>query len=555
MIKRILNLKSSNITIAALILAAASLTSALLGFFRDRLLAGRFGAGDELDIYYTAFRIPDFINMVLIMGVISAAIIPVFTFYWTKDKEEAKKFLGNLLNLMFAVFFIVALFLFIFAPQLVSVIAPGFSGAKKEMTVLLTRIMFLSPIILGLSNILSGILQVFSRFFVTALAPIMYNLGIIFGILFFVPAVGLVGLAWGVALGAFLHLMIQLPIFLHLGFRPRKIFAPMNEGIRRVFYLMLPRSIGIGVSQINFMVMTAIGSTLAAGSIAVFNLANNLSRSFIILLAVPFSTAAFPALATVFSEGKRDEFLKKFSTSFRLLLFLIIPASAMLFILRAQVVRIIFGTGRFSWTDTRLTSACLALFSLSLFAYGLGLLLSRAFYAAHNTKTPTLISVATVLINIILCFSFVYALKNPGCFQDFMSGILKLQGLENMSIVGLPLAYSVSGIVQFVLLFTFLHKKLGSGKKREIIKTAQKTILATLPAAVVAYFSLRFLALFVNTATFTGIFIQTAGAGILGLLAYLLASFLIKSEEMGLLKNFLKRYLAKDKFQEIPEEN
>ncbi|MBU3964271.1 murein biosynthesis integral membrane protein MurJ [Patescibacteria group bacterium] len=555
MIKRILNLKSSNITIAALILSAASLTSALLGFFRDRLLAGRFGAGDELDIYYTAFRIPDFVNMVLIMGAISAAIVPIFTLYWSKDKEEARKFLANLLNIMFTAFAAVSLVLLIFAPQLVSVIAPGFSGAKKEMTVLLTRIMFLSPIILGTSNVLSGILHVFSRFLVTALAPIMYNLGIIFGILFFVPKIGLVGLAWGVALGAFLHLMIQLPIFLHLGFRPMKIFAPMNEGIKKVFYLMLPRSIGIGVSQINFMVMTAIGSTLAAGSIAVFNLANNLSRSFIILLAVPFSTAAFPALATVFSEGRKDEFLKKFSLSFRLLLFLIIPASAFLFILRAQVVRIIFGTGRFSWADTRLTGACLALFSISLFAYGLGLLLSRAFYAAHNTKTPTLISVSTVLVNIVLCFSFVYALQNQGCFHNFISSALKLKGLGDISIVGLPLAYSISGIIQFVLLFTFLHKKIGSVRKKEIIQTAKKTIIATIPAVVATYFSLRFFALFLNTATFGGIFAQTAGAGITGLLTYLLISVLIKSEETKLLKNFLKRYITKYKFQEIIEEN
>jgi putative peptidoglycan lipid II flippase len=555
MIKRILNFKSSNVTLAAFIISFASFTSALLGFFRDRLLAGRFGAGDELDIYYTAFRIPDFVNMVLIMGAIAAAIIPIFTSYWAKDKEEAKKFLSNLLNLMFTVFAVVSLFLFIFAPQLVSLIAPGFSGEKKEMTVLLTRIMFLSPIILGTSNILSGILQVFSRFLVTSLAPIMYNIGIIFGIIFFVPRIGLVGLAWGVALGAFLHLMIQLPIFLHLGFRPRKIFAPFDAGIRKVFYLMIPRSIGIGISQINFMVMTAIGSTLAAGSIAVFNLANNLSRSFIILLAVPLSTAAFPSLATVFSEGKKDEFLKKFSSSFRLLLFLIIPASAFLFILRAQVVRIIFGTGRFSWSDTRLTSACLAIFSISLFAYSLGLLLSRAFYAAHNTKTPTLISISTVFLNIILCFSFVYALRVPGFFQDFVSNILKLQGLGDISILGLPLAYSISGIAQFVLLFIFLRKKLGGFKLKEVTQTAKKTILATLPATVAAYFSLRLFALFFDTNTLLGIFFQTAGAGVAGLLIYLLASFLLKSEETILMKNFLKRYFAKSRSPEISEES
>jgi putative peptidoglycan lipid II flippase len=409
MIKRILNIKTSKISAATLILGIASLGSALLGFFRDRLLAGKFGAGQELDIYYAAFQIPDFVNMVLIMGAISAAIIPVFTFYWSKDKEEAKKFVSNLLNLFLVALIIISFFLFIFAPQLVSLIAPGFEGSKRAMTILLTRIMFLSPILLGTSNIISGILQVFSRFLVTALAPIMYNLGIIFGILVFVPRIGLSGLAWGVALGGFLHLLIQLPVFFYLGFRLKRTvtpqafspkkgvgFALFHPGVKRVFKLMLPRSFGLAASQINLIVMTAIGSTLAAGSIAVFNLANNLNRSVLTLLAVPFSTAVFPALSMSFSKGQKEEFLQKLSLSSRLLLFLIIPASVLLFVLRAQVVRIILGTGKFGWADTRLTAACLALFALSLFAYGLVLLLSKAFYALRNTKTPALISLIVV---------------------------------------------------------------------------------------------------------------------------------------------------------------
>lgn len=524
---------------AVLILGVASMGSALLGFFRDRLLAGHFGAGDDLDIYYTAFRIPDFVNMVLIMGAISAAIIPVFTLYLQKDKEEAKQFLTNLLNLFMIVFIVVSFFLFIFAPQLISLIAPGFGIEKKEMTVLLTRIMFLSPILLGMSNIISGILQVFSRFLVTALAPIMYNLGIIFGILVFVPKIGLTGLAWGVALGAGLHLLIQLPIFFFLGFRPFSKPTLFHPGVKKVFKLMLPRSLGIAASQINLMVMTSIGSTLAIGSIAVFSLANNLSRSLLILLAVPFSTAAFPALSSSFSQGKRQEFLKKFSLSFRLLLFLIIPSSVLLFILRAQIVRIIYGTGRFSWADTRLTSACLALFSLSLFAYGLGLLLSKAFYAAHNTKIPTLIGIISIGINIGLCFLFVDLLGTANFFSYSVINILKLKGLEDISIIGLPLAYSISGIFQFVLLFWFLHKKIGAIKQRKIFQTAGKTLLATIPTIIAAYFSLRLFDLFFETSTFVGIFLQTLGTGIIAFSVYFLFSLLLKSPEVHLLKKFL----------------
>ncbi len=545
MIKRILNTKTSKIPMAALILATASLGSAILGLFRDRLLAGNFGAGNELDIYYTAFRIPDFINMVLIMGAISAAIIPIFTFYWAKDKEEAKKFLANLLNLLLVTFIVVSFFLFIFAPKLIFLIAPGFDGQKKELTILLTRIMFLSPILLGTSNIISGILQVFSRFLVTALAPIMYNVGIIFGILVFVPRIGLTGLAWGVALGAGLHLIIQLPIFLFLGFRPTKSFHFFHPGIKRVFRLMLPRCFGIAASQINLIVMTAIGSTLAVGTIAVFNLSNNLWRSSLVLLAVPFSTAAFPALSTVFSQGKKGDFLKKFSLSFRLLLFLIIPVSALLFILRAHIVRIIYGTGQFGWVDTRLTSACLALFSLSLFAYGLGLLLSKAFYAVRNTKTPTLITLITVGLNVGLCFLFVHFLKTANFFSQSLVSILKLQGLENISIIGLPLAYSISGIVQFFLLFWFLHKRIGITKQKEIFQTARKTFLATLPTIAAAYFSLRLFDLFLETSTFVGIFLQTTGTSVIAVLVYLLTSLLLKSPEVLLLKKFLLTRLNK----------
>ena len=538
MIKKFLNTKTNKIPIAALILGLASITSAGLGLFRDRLLAGNFGAGNELDIYYTAFRIPDFVNMVLIMGAISAAIIPVFTLYWEKEKEEAKVFLANLLNLLLFTFVIISLVLFIFTPQLISLIAPGFSESKRELTILLTRIMFLSPIILGTSNIISGILQVFSRFLVTAMAPIMYNLGIIFGIFVFVPRFGLVGLAWGVVLGACLHLLIQLPIFLSLGFRPRKVFNFFHSGVKKVFRLMVPRSFGIAASQINLIVMTAIGSTLASGSIAVFTLASNLSRSFLILLAVPFSTAAFPALSRAFSQKKKDTYLNKFSLSFRLVAFLIIPASAFLFVLRTQTVRIILGSGRFTWADTQLTSACLALFSLSLFAYGLGLLISKAFYAVHDTKTPTIVSIISVSLNIVLCFLFVYLLQTDNLFSHFLVNSLGLQGLEKINIIGLPLAYSLSGIVQFSILFSLFRKKIGISKQKEIFQSFIKIILATLVAVLIVYFSLPIFNLFLNTETFLGVFVQAMGASIVGGFIYLLATHFFKSPETKLLKKF-----------------
>ncbi len=538
MIKRALNLKTSNIPLAAFILGAASLSSALLGLIRDRLLAGTFGAGMELDIYYTAFRIPDFVNMTLITGAISAAIIPVFNTYWRKNEEQAKDLIFNLLSFFLLCLLVISFFLFLFAPLLVSFIAPGFEGEKKELTVILTRIMLLSPILLGLSNIMSGILHVFSRFFVTSLAPIMYNLGIIFGITVLVPIMGITGLAWGVAVGGLLHLLVQAPIFFHLGFNLKRKFQLFHRGAKQVIKLMLPRSLGLAAAQFNLIAMTAIGSMLAVGSIAVFNLANHLSRSLILLIAVPFSTAAFPAMAENFSRNNFKGFIEKLSLSMRMVIFLIVPFSALFFVLRAHIVRIIYGTGRFGWADTQLTGACVALFSISLFAYGLVLLLSRAFYAMHNTKTPALTSIATVALNIVLCLLFTFLLRENTSFKLFFQQWLRLEALSDIAIIGLPLAYSISGIFYFLLLAGFLKRKI-QGLNLGIFWSFLKTIGAVLPLIVSTYLSLYIFAGFLDTARFWGLFFQAGLSAAIGIVFYLFFSFIFKSSEFFFMKRML----------------
>jgi len=227
MFRRFLNFETKSINTAAVILAVSSLVSGLLGLLRDRLLAGSFGAGNELDIYYSAFRIPDFISTILIIGSISAAIIPIFSQYLNRSKDEAWNFFGNLLNCFLVLLIVVSALMIVFVPQILHLIVPGFSGDKFAKTVELTRIMFLSPIILGISNIISGVLRIFGRFAVTSLSPILYNFGIILGIVFLVPVFKLNGLAWGVVLGASLHLIIQIPILLKVGFKPKKILKEL----------------------------------------------------------------------------------------------------------------------------------------------------------------------------------------------------------------------------------------------------------------------------------------------------------------------------------------
>lgn len=546
MIRNLLNGQTKNITLASFILGGAYFGSAILGLFRDRLLASRFGAGDELDIYYAAFRIPDFVAMLLIMGAVSAVIIPVFSEYLTRSKKEAWEFVSALFNLFLLLLISVSIILVIFTPYLISLIAPGFSGEKKELAIILTRIMFLSPILLGISNIISGILQVFHRFFATALAPVMYNIGIISGILFFVPKIGISGLAWGVVFGGFLHLLIQLPALFYSGFQYKRISFLTHSGIPKTIRLMAPRSLGLAAAQINLIVITAIASTLISGSIAIFNLANNLSYLLIGLVAIPFSTAVFPSLSLDFSRGAKEKFLEKFALVFRQVLFLIIPTSALFFILRAQIVRIVLGAGQFGWVDTRLTAACLGIFSLGLFAQGLIFLVSKTFYAAHNTKIPALISLATIIMTTGLSFLFVWLLGFANVFSSFIESFLKLEGLESIRIIGLALAFSLTGILQFILLLTFLCKKFGDLKLQKIWQSFQKIFLATILMIISTYLVLYLANNLVDTHTLVGLFIQTILAGLLGFLIYLGLTAFLKSPELLTVFDSFKRRFKKE---------
>ena len=522
MYNHIFNSQAKSINRAAGILAVASLISALLGLLRDRLLAGRFGAGEELDIYYAAFRIPDFISMVLVMGAISAAIIPIFSQYLAKSEKEAWQYFANLLNLFLFFLIIISIILIIFVPQILSLIAPGFSGSKKDLTVILTRIMFLSPVLLGISNMISGVLRVFKRFMVASAAPIMYNLGIIFGIFFFVPRFGLKGLAWGVAFGAFLHLLIQLPILFKVGFLPRRIFQFSHPGFLKTMKLTFPRALGLAAVQINLVVITAIGSTLASGSIAVFNLANNLRQLPVTLVGVAFSTAAFPFLASYFSKNEKEKFAEEFLSIFKKVLFLMIPLSFLIFVLRAHIIRIILGTGKFAWVDTQLTAACLGIFSIGVLAYGLVLLISKTFYAMRNTKIPAIISLFAVIINISLAFLFIWLLSFENYFQSALINFLDLRGIKENSVIGLPLALSLAGIFQLFLLLFFLRRKIKSFKVKEILKPFVKILTASIFLAFSSWFLLKITANLIGTQTFWGLFLQAAVSSGGGILIYFL---------------------------------
>ena len=537
------NSQTKTVTFAAILLGMSALASGALALIRDRLLAGRFGAGQELDVYFAAFRIPDFVYGVLIMGGISACFLPVFSEYFRKRKPW--ELTNNVLNCFFILLIVLCAILAIFAPALIRFITPGFSPEDQALTVSLTRIMFLSPIFFGLSSVFSGVLHYFNRFLVYSIAPVLYNLGIIFGILFLVPRFSLFGLAYGVILGAFLYFLIQIPAALNSGFKYRFLFNFRHPGLRKIFKLMIPRTIGATCYHLNLIVITAIASTLIAGSISIFNFSNNLQFFPIGIIGVSFALASFPALSKSWAQGEKNKFLNNFSSTFRQILFLIIPICLLIFLLRAQLVRLILGTGQFGWFETRLTAASLGLFCLGIWAQALIPLLARTFFSFQDTKTPVIIGLASMSLNIFFCFLFVWFLRFPNFFQSFMINLLKLQGIKNIGVVGLPLALSFSGIFQFSLLLSFLRKKIGDIKIAEISKSAEKIIGATVLTGIAVYLSLKVAALFVNMQTFLGVLIQTIFAAIVGLLIYLLITYFLKSPEPRIIKSSILKQFSK----------
>src|SRR3990172_1860147 len=386
---RIFHADLDNIHHAAFWLAFFGIAADVLGLVRDRLLAGTFGASRELDIYYAAFRVPDFIYTFMLLFTASTAIIPVFLKKYGEKKEAAEELLGSaILFFSFSVFFL-----------------PGFSKEDIASTVLLSRILLLSPVFLGLSNILSSVTQSFRRFFVYGLAPVFYNVGVILGIGVFYRFGGLGGLAWGVAFGAFLHMAVQAP-----SVRGLKIFPAFgkfwSEDLKRVAALSLPRTLGLGITQITTLILTGIASFFSQGSIAVFNLALNLEYIPVTVVGLSYSVAAFPNLVAFSIKKAKNEFSEHFSAALRHIIFWTVPSAVLISVLRAQIVRVILGSRAFTWSDTRLTAAALSILSLAIIFQSLFMLFVRTFYAEGESWKPLIINIVSSLLTVGAAFCF-----------------------------------------------------------------------------------------------------------------------------------------------------
>ena len=518
---------------AALLLAVAGIAAKTLALLRDRILASTFGAGLALDIYYAAFRVPDIIYTIALFLSASTALIPIILEQEKVGRERAKKFIGTIISWFMVIIAAIGLAAYFAMPFITKIITPGLDNIDQKTVTELARILLLQSFLLGLSGIVSSIVQTFKKFFVYALSPIFYNLGIIAGILYFYPNWGLTGLVFGAVLGALLHLIIQLPSIITLGFWPRISFKITPE-VRSAVALSLPRTLGISFGQSIFAASTAIASTIGAGSIAIFNLSYNLQSVPLTIIGVSYSVAAFPFLAGIAVKEDLQKFLAHFSSAFRHIVFWSLPATILIIVLRAHIVRVILGAGNFSWTDTRLTAASLALFSLSIISQGLIALYIRAFYAAGRTKIPLAISALGALVTITLSWVFARLYLNFETISSFLSAALRVPDVKNSAILALPLAFSLGSLTALILFAYYFNKEWGRLDGKIFLRSILQMTFASITAGIIAFGALRTLDNLFNLETFLGIFTHGALAGTAGIIIW--AAFLIFSKNRELLE-------------------
>lgn len=524
--KKILNHQTETILGAGLITSVFALLSSVLGFIRNALLASRFGASSALDIYYASFRLPDFIYNVFIIGTISAAFIPLLNDYLVENKEKAWQFSSLILSLISFLLIIIGLIVIIFAYPLLKKILIGFSEENLKMTVFLTRLLMIQPLLLGISAVFSSILRSFRLFFISALTPVVYNLGIIFGILFLAPKFGLKGLIFGVIFGAVAHVLIQVPSLLNLGYRFKRFkISTFVFSIKKLFAVMSSRTLSIIISQIFLLGVTSIATLLKEGTITIFSFVDNILPYTI--FALPLADAAFPYLSRLESEKKKDEFILNYEKTLLLILFFIIPLSFWMIVFREPIVRLLLGYGKFNWQATLNTMKVLEIMSLAMIFQSLNYYLLKVFFAKKDAKRPFFASLFSYGTGFLICF--------------YLGLKLKASGLA----LGILFTY----IIYSLLLFLFLrkHLQIPPENKKEFLKSLIKILTASILSSLIGFLSLNFLEKIYPFSKVKNLVFSSIISFVFTLLIFLIVCKILEIKEVkDILGYFKKRFVNKN---------
>jgi len=520
---------------AALLLGGFTLLSQILGLIRDRSLAYIVGAGPVLDVYYAAFRIPDFLY-ISIASLASITVLMPFLMNKITEGEENKQKARNFLNNVFSAYayfmFLASVLIAILMPEIVKYIAPGFTESQTHMLITTSRIMLLSPIFIGLSNLIGTVTQLFKNFLVFSLSPIFYNLGILFGIYFIFPSLGVYGLAVGVIIGAIFHFLIQVPVVIKHGFFPRFVSKINWKEIWEVVKISAPRTLTLSCNSLAFIFLISMASTLKPGSISLFTFAYNLQSVPVGIIGISYSVAAFPVLVKCFSTKDINTFVEHIIEAIKQVIFWSLPIMSLFIVLRAQIVRVILGSNSFSWSDTRLTAASVALFVISLVFQGLVLLFVRGYYASGNTKKPLFVNVFSSVMVIVLAKVFIFIFSSYPQTLLWLENIFRVSGVSGTIMLSLPLAFALGSIINFFLLWILFAKDFPLSKNFHIVKTFLQSLLGAITMGLVSYLFLGIFDDIFNINTGVGIFLQGFLSGVIGIASGIIILILIKNKQL-----------------------
>jgi len=504
----------------AVIIAVAQIFSRLTGLVRDNLLASTFGASATADVYNAAFEVPEFIFNILVLGALSASFIPVFIQVKEEyGRDQAFASANAILNILVIALTSCAALGIVFAPQLSYIIAHTRSADQQLQIAHLMQVMFLSVIFFGISNVFSGILHSYRSFLAYAFAPILYNFGIIAGIVWLYPLFGVMGLGYGVVLGAALHCMVQIPSVWRTGFRYRWVTQLSLPGVKKILTLMPPRALALGIVKINTMVTAILVLLLPAGSLAVWTYADNLQNLPINVFGVSLALSSFPVFSQAFAEKDLDKFKQMFSTNFRRILFLIVPVTIGILLLRAQIVRLAYGRGEFDWAATITTAQVLGIFAVAMFSEATIPLLARSFFAHNDTKTTVYVSLCTMTLNISLAWIL----------------------LPYFGIYGLAFAFAATSLLNMTVLLLILRVKFGDLDDRRIVRSVWRITLASGVMGLIVLGAKYFIAPLVDMHTVIGIALQTLGSTLAGGLVYVAIAVFFRFEEVEIIRDYLKK--------------
>ncbi|HLG73935.1 MAG TPA: murein biosynthesis integral membrane protein MurJ [Chloroflexota bacterium] len=451
---------------SAAIVMGGTVASRLLGLARQQVFAIEFGTTGQMDAFWTAFRLPDIIYNIVAGGLLGSSLIPVFAGYLAAGRrDEAARVASSVMNMMLILLGVLALLLEIFAPQIVPLLVSDYSPDKQQLVLTLTRILLIQPIFLGVSGVMMGVLNTYQHFVLPTLAPIIYNLSIILAALLLASRMGVEGLAVGVVAGALLQVLLQWPGLVRYGFRWSTVLDAKDPGVREVWRLMIPRVFASATLYLNLLIQAALASRLVEGAYTGYSNALQLMSLPLGIFAIAISIVAFPTLSAQVARDELSAMSRTLGQALRIILFLTLPSSVGLILLREPIIRTLFQYGAFDSRSTLLTAQPLVFFALGLFGHATVEIVLRAFYALHETLRPVLINLVTLSINLGLSFALIGPLQ---------------QG-------GLALAISISVVLEALSLLALLQTRLPSFDWAGLGTTVGKCVLASVVMGLALY--------------------------------------------------------------------